>query len=359
MTTVEAPAVTTPLLSPAYRWATIGMVSLVFLTAFEALAVTTIMPTVGADLDGREWYSATFSAPLAASVLGMVLGGLWSDRRGPVTPLLVSIGVFVAGLLLAGTAPLIEVFVVARFLQGLGSGAMTVVLYVLVARVYAAPDHPRIFGAFAAAWVIPSMVGPPVAGVVASALSWRWVFLGVVVLAAAATAAMVPAIRALGETRSSASTTGLPLRRLGCATLVALGVVGLDLSGRSSGVLLTGLVAGSLVIVVSAVRPLLPEGTLVARRGLPAVILMRGVVAGTFFAAEIYLPYLLQEQYDLAAWLAGVTLTVGALGWAAASQVQARLGERLTHLAALRAGAALLAGGVLAELVTAELHLSP
>ena len=49
----ETGPVTTPLLAPAYRWATIGMVSLVFLAAFEALAVTTIMPSVSGDLDGR------------------------------------------------------------------------------------------------------------------------------------------------------------------------------------------------------------------------------------------------------------------------------------------------------------------
>ena len=83
----------------------------------------------------------------------------------------------------------------ARFLQGLGGGAMTVALYVLVARIYDPVDHPRIFGAFAAAWVIPSMVGPTVAGVVAETVGWRWVFLGVVGLAAAATAMLRPALR--------------------------------------------------------------------------------------------------------------------------------------------------------------------
>src|SRR3954449_8586007 len=158
---------TTPLLAPAYRWATIGMVSLVFLSAFEALAVTTIMPSVSADLDGRAWFSAAFSATLAASVVGMVAGGLWSDRIGPRLPLLASVAVFAGGLLLAGLAPGIEVFVAARFLQGLGAGAMTVALYVVVARIYEPIRHPRIFGAFAAAWVIPSMVGPSIAGGVA------------------------------------------------------------------------------------------------------------------------------------------------------------------------------------------------
>ena len=158
------------------------MVSLVFLSAFEALAVTTIMPSVSADLDGRAWFSAAFSATLAASVVGMVAGGLWSDRIGPRLPLLASVAVFAGGLLLAGLAPGIEVFVAARFLQGLGSGAMTVALYVVVARIYAPIDHPRIFGAFAAAWVIPSMVGPTIAGAVGEASAgagcssawWRW-----------------------------------------------------------------------------------------------------------------------------------------------------------------------------------------
>jgi MFS family permease len=348
---------TTPLLAPAYRWATIGMVSLVFLSAFEALAVTTIMPSVSADLDGRAWFSAAFSATLAASVVGMVAGGLWSDRIGPRLPLLASVAVFAGGLLLAGLAPGIEVFVAARFLQGLGAGAMTVALYVVVARIYAPVDHPRIFGAFAAAWVIPSMVGPTIAGAVGEAFGWRWVFLGVVALAVLATAMLVPALRVLVDNPepSSVATGG----RLLLAALVAGAVVALDVAGRSSSAI--GFVAAviAVVVVVVAVRPLLPAGTLVVRRGLPSVVLLRGAIAATFFATEIYLPFLLQEHYDVAPWLSGATLTVGALGWSGASHVQARLGARLDHLTALRVGAVLLAAGVAGELVATSLALTP
>lgn len=356
MTTTES-AATTPLLSTRYRWSTIGMVSLVFLAAFEALAVTTIMPTVSAELDGRAWFSAAFSATLAASVVGMVAGGLWSDRSGPRLPLLASVAVFAGGLLLAGLAPGIELFVAARFLQGLGSGAMTVALYVVVARIYAPIDHPRIFGAFAAAWVIPSMVGPTVAGVVADVFGWRWVFLGVVALAVAATAMLLPALRGLLDNPepSPVATTG----RLALAVVVAVAVVVLDLAGQASLVVGFVIAAGALVVVLVAVRPLLPPGTLVVRRGLPAVIGLRGMIAATFFATEIYLPYLLQEQYGVRPWLSGATLTVGALGWSAASEVQARLGARLDHLTALRVGALLLVGGIAGELATAALELTP
>jgi MFS family permease len=356
VTLIDAPT-TTPLLAARYRWATVGMVSLVFLAAFEALAVTTIMPSVSADLDGRAWFSAAFSATLAASVVGMVAGGLWSDRTGPRLPLLASVAVFAGGLLLAGLAPGIELFVAARFLQGLGSGAMTVALYVVVARIYAPIDHPRIFGAFAAAWVIPSMVGPTVAGVVAEAAGWRWVFLGVVALAVGATLMLLPGLRALVDNPepSSVATGG----RLVLSVVVAVSVVALDLAGRASAAVGLAGAAAALVVVLVAVRPLLPPGTLVARRGLPAVIALRGAIAATFFATEIYLPYLLQEHYGVSAWLSGATLTVGALGWSAASAVQARLGARLDHLTALRVGAALLLAGVAGELVSAALLLTP
>jgi MFS family permease len=282
---------------------------------------------------------------------------MWADRSGPNLPLLASVGGFSLGLLLAGLAPSIELFVAARFLQGLGMGAMTVALYVLVARLYAPVDHPGIFGAFAAAWVVPSMVGPTVAGVVAEATSWRWVFLGVVALSLAATAAMLPALRATVEQPDAgrAASRG----RLALAAVVALAVVGLDLAGRSRGALGYVAAAVSLAVVLVAVRPLLPAGTLVVRRGLPAVVALRGAIAATFFATEIYLPYLLQEHYDVPAWLSGATLTVGALGWAGASQVQARMGDRLAHVTALRIGAVMLFAGIGSELACTALHLSP
>jgi MFS family permease len=232
---------------------------------------------------------------------------------------------------------------------------MTVALYVVVARIYAPVDHPRIFGAFAAAWVIPSMVGPTIAGAVAEAFGWRWVFLGVVALGVVATAMLTPALRVLVDNPAPSSVaTG---RRLLLAVVVAGAVVGLDVAGRAT-VAGFGAAAVAVAVVVLAVRPLLPA-TLAVRRGLPSVVLLRGAIAAAFFATEIYLPYLLQEHYDVAPWLSGATLTVGALGWSGSSYVQARLGARLDHVAALRVGAVLLAVGIAGELMATALHLTP
>ncbi|HET6937127.1 MAG TPA: MFS transporter, partial [Nocardioides sp.] len=222
---------------------------------------------------------------------------------------------------------------------------------------YAPVDHPRIFGAFAAAWVIPSMIGPSIAGGVAEAFGWRWVFLGVVALGALATAMLAPALRELVDNPEPSSVASS--RRLLLAVVVAAAVVALDVAGRASATVGFALAAVAAAVVLVAVRPLLPAGTLVVRRGLPSVVLLRGAIAATFFATEIYLPFLLQEHYDVAPWLSGATLTVGALGWSAASHVQARLGARLGHVAALRIGAVLLAVGIAGELVATAFQLSP
>jgi hypothetical protein len=149
------------------------------------------------------------------------------------------------------------------------------------------------------------------------------------------------------------------VRRLTLAAVVAAGVVSVDLAGRADGPAAYLLAAVALLVLLLAVRPLLPARTLRAGRGLPSVVALRGIISAAFFATEIYVPYLLQEQYGLAVWVSGAALTVGALGWATASQVQARLGARLSNATALRTGAVLLVAGTGLVLGTAALELAP
>ena len=64
-----------------HRRTTIGLLTLVTLVAFEAMAVGTAMPSAVAELDGVAWYAWPFSAFLVTSVVGMVVGGEVGDRR--------------------------------------------------------------------------------------------------------------------------------------------------------------------------------------------------------------------------------------------------------------------------------------
>ncbi|MET4539429.1 MFS family permease [Arthrobacter bambusae] len=350
---------TAGILSRPYLLATVGACALVFLSAFESLAVTTIMPLVSRDLDGASLYALAFAGPLATGVMGMVAAGNWSDRRGPAAPLYSSVALFVVGLLIAGMAGTMEILVLGRLVQGLGGGAMTVALYVLVARVYPPALHPKIFAAFAASWVVPSLVGPFAAGVVAQLSSWHWVFLGVVGLVVPALLMVVPAVRGM-RSGSASESVGEPVPwafgRMGWAALAAVAVLGLNLSAEVPGV--GGAIAVvALVLALMAVRPLVPRGTLTARRGLPSVILVRGLASAAFFGAEVYLPYLLTERYAFTPTFAGLTLTGAALAWAGASAVQGRLGARLVDALAVKIGAALVLVAVISTLVTAAFAL--
>lgn len=353
------------ILQRPYLWVTIGACALVFLAAFESLAVTTIMPVVSRELDGASLYALAFAGPLATGVIGMVGAGNWSDRRGPAAPLYASVALFVAGLLIAGTAASMPVLVTGRLVQGLGGGAMTVALYVVVARVYPALLHAKIFAAFAAAWVIPSLVGPFAAGIVAQVLSWHWVFLGVVGLVLPALVMIVPVLRGMAREAKESAPVAMPpwaLGRLLWAALAALAVLGLNLSAevRIPGVPAAApvLALAAVAVALVAVRPLVPRGTLTARRGLPSVILTRGLASAAFFGAEVYLPYLLIEQYSFSATFAGLTLTGGALAWAGASAIQGRLGTRLPHSLAVRIGSVLVLAAIVLALVTTALNWS-
>src|SRR6478609_4586232 len=123
---------TAGILQRPYLLATAGAWALVFLAAFESMAVTTIMPVVSRELDGAGLYALAFAGPLATGVIGMVAAGNWADRRGPSAPLYASVALFAAGLLIAGTAVSMPILVAGRLVQGLGGGAMTVALYVVI-----------------------------------------------------------------------------------------------------------------------------------------------------------------------------------------------------------------------------------
>ncbi|MDN2783546.1 MFS transporter, partial [Campylobacter jejuni] len=104
------------------------------------------------------------------------------DRGNPRHALVAAVALLTVGLTVTGCAPDMFFFVIGRLLHGLGGGAITVALYAIVARAYPPALHARVFAAFDAAWLLPSLVGPAVAGILAEAIGWRWVFLGAVAL---------------------------------------------------------------------------------------------------------------------------------------------------------------------------------
>ncbi|MFF9491819.1 MFS transporter [Streptomyces flaveolus] len=326
-TEFAAPADT--VLSSAYRALSIGIVSVVVLIAFEATAVGTAMPVAARELDGVSLYAFAFSGYFTTSLFGMVLSGQWSDRRGPLGPLTGGIAAFAAGLLLSGTAGAMWLFILGRAVQGLGGGLVIVALYVVVGRAYPERLRPAIMAAFAAGWVVPSVVGPLASGAVTEHLGWRWVFVGIPVLVVFPLALALPQIRSraagpVGGADAGEEPPSFDRRRIRLALGISLGAGLLQYAAQDLRwiSLLPG--AAGVALLVPAVLGLLPRGTYRAARGLPSVVLLRGVAAGSFIAAESFVPLMLVTQRGLSPTLAGLSLAAGGATWAAGSWLQSR-----------------------------------
>ena len=356
-------------LSRPYRALSIGIVSVVLLIAFEATAVGTAMPVAARELDGVSLYAFAFSGYFTTSLFGMVLAGQWSDRRGPLGALTTGIAAFAAGLLVAGTATTMWLFILGRAVQGLGGGLVIVALYVVVGRAYPERLRPAIMAAFAASWVVPSIVGPLASGAVTEHLGWRWVFVGIPVLVVFPLALALPQIRrraagpvtpAFTDTdttphtetdtsphsetdidtsphtetdtdnrgekrgRSGRGRASFDRRRIRLAFGISLGAGLLQYAAQDLRwiSLLPGVVGAALL--VPAALGLLPRGTYRAARGLPSVVLLRGVAAGSFIAAESFVPLMLVTQRGLSPTLAGFSLAAGGGTWALGSWLQSR-----------------------------------
>ncbi|WP_433430947.1 MFS transporter [Nonomuraea sp. CA-141351] len=334
---------TAGVVSAQYRALSIGLVALVMLVAFEAMAVATAMPVVARELDGMHLYNLAFSATLAASVIGTVLGGRWSDVRGPLQPIAVGVVGFVSGLLLAGFAPNMEVFVAGRFVQGLGGGLIQVSLYVVVARVYPGAMHPKVFALFSAAWVVPSMVGPAIAGFVVQNADWRWVFIGVALIVIPSALLLWRGTAGREVTNGSAEPAPGLGRKLVWATLTAVAAA---LIQYGSALKLAGLplLLGGVVLLAVALPRLLLPGSLRAAPGLPTAPVLRGLAFGALTAAEVLIPLMLINERGLTATGAGIVLTIGALGWSTGSWIKGR--GTISNLVAIRGGAAMIAIGI-------------
>ncbi|QFQ97740.1 MFS transporter [Streptomyces phaeolivaceus] len=347
-------------LSRSYRGLSIGIVSVVLLIAFEAMAVGTAMPVAARELDGISVYGFAFSAYFTTSLFGMVLAGQWADRRGPLGALAAGIGGFAAGLVLSGTAGAMWLFVLGRAVQGLGGGLVIVALYVVVGRAYPERLRPAIMAAFAASWVVPSIVGPLASGAVTEQLGWRWVFLGIPALVVLPLALALPQIRrrASGPVTSTSTSTStsaeasppasasVDRRRIRLAFGISLGAGLLQYAAQDLRWFSLVPAAAGVGLLVPAVLGLLPRGTYRAVRGLPSVVLLRGVAAGAFVSAESFVPLMLVTQRGLSPTLAGFSLAAGGGTWALGSWVQARAAvepyrERLMTVGMLLVAAAI------------------
>ncbi|MFQ6484106.1 MFS transporter [Brachybacterium epidermidis] len=369
------------LFSAEFRRSTLALAALPFLVAFEMLAVSTVMPRAAEELGGVALYPLVFAAPPATSILSTVLAGAWCDRHGPMRVMTAGCVVFCAALLMVGLAPSMPVLVAGRGLQGLGMGLVTVSLYVLIARLYPPRLQPRMFTVLSAAWVVPGLVGPALAGWISDTVGWRVVFWVVPLLVVPARLLLTDPTGAASAPRNDAAApsgdSGAAARRLpvAAAIIAAVGIGALSMAGEqvsqqltaSAGGLSSGLPAGlagwvvvmgvALLAVLATVPRLLPRRVLLSPDHVGRLILARGVLAASFVLAEVYLPLQLVARYGLSAGHAGLVLTVSSVTWFVGASVAGR--DAMPEQARIPVGAAAMTIGTTITALLLLTHQPP
>ena len=158
------------------RRATAAVLLALVVAAFETTVVTTAMPTLTAELDGRALYAWVFTGFLLASTVGVLLGGRLSDRLGRRGTFVAGMGLFLLGSVLCGFSTSVPMLVAFRVLQGLGAGAVQPTTLTISSDLYTLEERAAIQSLFTGAWGLASVVGPVVGGLLTEHLGWRSVF---------------------------------------------------------------------------------------------------------------------------------------------------------------------------------------
>ncbi|KOY16207.1 MFS transporter [Paenibacillus xylanivorans] len=312
-----------------YRAPTIGIVLVLATVAFEGLAITTIAAKMAQSLQGIHLYGWIFSSFLLSQLIGTLVMGQQVDKRGVFTSMLVSFSVFVLGTVVAAVSFDMHMLIAGRAFQGFGAGALITCVYTCVTLQYPDALRTQILAAFSMAFVLPSLIGPYLAGLIASYISWRFVFWIVLPLIGLALSLTFRSFRDLQIRQTLAGPAPTADSKTIHAILLAVGtgllLTGLGMITDWKGIVLT---LGGLFVMIPQMRKLLPKGTFSVKKGLPATLVSRGLYVACYFTTESFVILALTEVKGLSADLAGLLVAAGSLSWSTAAWLQAKLDVR-------------------------------
>ena len=306
-----------------FRLATTGILIVVTLVAFEAMAVTTAMPTAARELHGLASYAWAFSGFIVANIVGIIGAGVLSGQRGPKPSLVLGLMAFLAGLVMAGTAGTMTQLIAGRIVQGWGAGTLVTVLYVVIGETYPAQMRPKIFALMSSAWVLPGLAGPPLSGLITQHLGWRWVFLALAPLGLAGAVLIVPQLRSMSARRRPDAPAHM-YGRLIRAVVVTGGIAVLLQAGQRPAVIWVIPALAGIAAIGWGLPGLVPPGTFQIRRGVPATVAMRGLLAGALFGADAFIPLVMTVQHGWSPAVSGLPLVGSAIAWSSGSWWQGR-----------------------------------
>ncbi|THG93354.1 hypothetical protein EW026_g7860 [Hermanssonia centrifuga] len=147
-----------------------------FLSALELTAVSTALPTIIHDLNGKEdfvWIASAYG--LASTALLPASGGL-AEIFGRRTAMLIALGLFSLGSALCGAARNMGWLIAARTVQGAGGGGILSLSSIILSDLVTLKERGLYNGMIGMTWSCAASIGPLVGGALAQGGNWRWLF---------------------------------------------------------------------------------------------------------------------------------------------------------------------------------------
>jgi len=153
-----------------------GIMLAMFLSALEQTIVAPALPAIGASLGGIDDLSWVVTAYLLAATATTPLFGKLSDIYGRRRVLLLAISIFIAGSVVCALAPTIWTLILARGLQGIGGGGLLPIAQTIIADMLSPRERPIVQGRTSIMFMIASILGPVLGGLLTDHLHWSFIF---------------------------------------------------------------------------------------------------------------------------------------------------------------------------------------
>jgi EmrB/QacA subfamily drug resistance transporter len=302
-----------------------------FLGALDALIVSAAMPSIVADLGGLTLYSWVYSAYFLARAVSLPVFGKLADRYSTRGLFLFSITIFLLASLAAGAAPSMSVLIGARVFQGIGSGGIFALVYILLSDISPPGERGKTLSLASSVWGISSIIGPTLGGAIVTYISWRWIFFLNVPLALASLATIS---RCLEQQTHTQKSVRLDIAGITCLSGFILCFLTIFITGGRDYGWLSGEIMGlGTLSVIFAVLFIIIE-----KRAADPVLDLRFFARPVFalgngaafcasfaiFSLFAYVPLFIEGALAKTPMQVGLTMLSLSLGWSSGSLVLGR-----------------------------------
>jgi len=313
-----------------------GLVMGMFVAVLSGTVVSTSLPRIIAELGGDQAsYTWVITASLLATAVSTPIWGKLSDLLDRKLLLQLSLALFTVSTVAAGFAQDTATLIALRVAQGIGTGGLMSLVFVVIALIISPRERGKYMGIVGGIMAVATIGGPLLGGVITDSLGWRYNFFVAVPFAIAAIVILQKTLDLPRNTRPvRIDYVGAALLAIGVSLLlvwVSMGGSQFEWNSMQSYLLIGGSVVALLAFVFTEFKvaePIVPMWLFKNRTFTLAVIASISVGVG-MFATSVFLAQYFQLARGASPTESGLMTIPMVIGQMGASIIIGQLISRL------------------------------